>query len=305
MPRRKGVRRLVEAEVEPSACCHLLTLVDHEPALLQAVLEEVRDMLALFRLMRASKWLHGLVQPQLHTLLPPLRYTAAEDLVECSWNHFWSGVWAKIYTLRPSGGGDPEPHDIEVQASLEPNLSNRKWKKRLERALAHGPCINSVFTHNGGDHSYMMPESTTALGSAIRNGHVPVVRFLLLHGADPNLFDGSGRRPLQLCLERLYHVSRSTPAEMMHLLLRAGADPTLKRAKVTEPTWVTVSSAQLTPLEELHKLVERETRYSRFEPDSERRIRLLQECVSVLEAPRPTHRMQPRVTSWQLPADGV
>src|SRR5262245_31153884 len=44
---------------------------------------------------------------------------------------------------------------------------------------------------------------TQALGAAVRDGHLAMTKWLFEHGeADPNLADGSGRRPLNIAIAR-------------------------------------------------------------------------------------------------------
>ncbi len=317
MPRRG--KALATPPADQAAASWLLALYDHEPALLQYILEEVRDTLALFRLTRVCARLHGLVQPQIHTLMPMLQYPAAEVLVERPQLHTYrEAVWAKLFTMRPSDIAD----DIEIQASIDPNLNSKKWRKRLVRALSRGQSVNALHICADG-----WDEGATALGSAVHIGYAPVVRFLLLHGADPNQFDGRGRRPLHRCLEGRPTIGgnrdpRTPAAEIMQMLLRAGADPTLKSTKTTKhstwPAWLSNalgSAPQFTPIEELHdELRHQEEQLRKYTTGSiivpahmhrclQQHIASLRECLPVLQATPPPHRMHPRATLWELPTE--
>ena len=323
MPRRGKAPAIAPqaAEQADDSTCSLLALHDHEPALLQQILEAVQDLLALFRLTRACARLHSLMQPQMHTLLPPLQYPAAEDLVARPARHrngTQVAVWADIFTARPS----EELHDLEAQASLPLNPNSKKWRKRLERALAHGPSINSLLIKN---KTEFWDDGPTALGAAVRSGYAPVVRFLLLRGADPNQFDGKGRRPLHRALESRGSLiaggvrdPRAPASEIVQMLLRAGADPTLTTVRITGVAFHggATELGELTPMEVLHERLgetEQRLRAADFSPDGVGDNRpfwrsflglyaaSLRGCVPVLQAPPPPHRMRARATPWELP----
>lgn len=66
-----------------------------------------------------------------------------------------------------------------------------------------------------------------ALHIAANSGHVEIVRLLLKQGhADPNTTDSGGCTPLMVAFSRMI----TPPADVVRLLLEAGADPTLAEA---------------------------------------------------------------------------
>ncbi len=77
----------------------------------------------------------------------------------------------------------------------------------------------------GADVNGQNPSGLAALHWAAVRGHVDAVRFLLSQGADPNLPDSLGERPLQfICRSVSYADSDEVAPAIARLLVEAGAD---------------------------------------------------------------------------------
>jgi ankyrin repeat protein len=73
-------------------------------------------------------------------------------------------------------------------------------------------------------HGYPIDKGSTALGIAARAGHIDAIRALLDLGADVDAPSAVGHTPLLLA------VFSGQPPEVISVLLRAGADPTVRAA---------------------------------------------------------------------------
>ena len=161
----------------------LENLRDYEPALLHQVLETVQDLVSLFRLATTSKWIHELIQPQLHLLLPPLLYP--EELVSLqSWSHINHGRVSDL--MRQQGkiwSMDLAAQDLidRVHIEAKAEFRKKKWRQRLGKMIAKSPGVNSLIVPT----TYWGHRST-ALAAAVQTGTPSLVRFLLVNGADPN-----------------------------------------------------------------------------------------------------------------------
>ncbi len=77
----------------------------------------------------------------------------------------------------------------------------------------------------GADVNGQNPSGLAALHWAAVHGHVDAVQFLLSQGADPNLPDILGERPLQfICRSVSYADSEKVAPVIARLLVQAGAD---------------------------------------------------------------------------------
>jgi len=75
----------------------------------------------------------------------------------------------------------------------------------LDLFLQHGADVNTQVTgtktysmHNLSTRPAPPNEGTTALHAAVQAGRTDLVRFLLEHGANPNILDSMGRKPIDL-----------------------------------------------------------------------------------------------------------
>ena len=96
-----------------------------------------------------------------------------------------------------------------VEHSLEPHQrSGEPFYHVAELVLKHGFNINELRPDQG----------RTLLHGSANRGSVKAVRWLLEHGADPNVPDGGRRTPLHVCAER------NTSASVAKLLVASGAE---------------------------------------------------------------------------------
>ena len=124
------------------------------------------------------------------------------------------------------------------------DLSTRKNPVALKALLDVGANPNRLTGEYG----------SRALVEAVANGDVESVRVLLDGGADPNLA-GGGFTPLGLAALRGH-------AEIARLLLRAGANPTLKSKDGNTPLTAAVSFNRLGVIRELLKYPQDLTLYN-------------------------------------------
>lgn len=135
-----------------------------------------------------------------------------------------------------------EPEYIDRVSKLFYEATKSHDIELMNRLLDFFPDVNSQRNYNG----------KTALHTAVRNGNVEAVKFLLQNGADPSRLDNDDSTPLHLALFKehvdvlsiliksdatlldtqdskqrtlLWHASRKGMTEMVKFLLESGADP--------------------------------------------------------------------------------
>ena len=299
----------------------LENLRDYEPALLHQVLETVQDLVSLFRLATTSKWIHELIQPQLHLLLPPLLYP--EELVSLqSWSHINHGRVSDL--MRQQGkiwSMDLAAQDLidRVHIEAKAEFRKKKWRQRLGKMIAKSPGVNSLIVPT----TYWGHRST-ALAAAVQTGTPSLVRFLLVNGADPNQLDHRGNRPLHYCSVVLNPNWSFIPADRLgeegarhmpaigRMLLQAGADATLPSLKPPPPkhdhfythyTHQTPNGGcRMSPLDEAHSVLRILCASERVfgEANSLRKV-ALGELIEVLQAAAPPQRMRARPAQEDIP----
>jgi hypothetical protein len=212
----------------------------------------------------SSRALLARFHPRLHLLFQPRHIPPVLKLVES-----WYDRPGRLMTARRVDHGTSGP-DRTVGEMLQRYCWSGKLSQ-VKEMLEHGAPVNAVYAGIGG----------TPIGSACYHGRFELVRFLLCAGADPNLMDQFGSRPLHYCVRVDYRDGLCDYHECTLLLLRAGADPTLRSLET--PSWgshdsrVTPWEEGETPLQQARRLKGRET-------------------VALLKASRtrPPYRMQPR-----------
>lgn len=134
------------------------------------------------------------------------------------------------YTLQPTSSSAKLADETEIQSSdldgfsilpLDPDFCFSSLAPSRNPGLAQ-TSPTQTFTSGGSSsssHSEASPRdgSQGALRLAVANGHVPMARLLIKHGADVNARDGKGRTVL-------LHAVKTKDAEMVELLLENQAD---------------------------------------------------------------------------------
>ncbi len=110
--------------------------------------------------------------------------------------------------------------------AVSPPHGRQPRASKARSALENGAQING--TYGDAENGFYW---STPLGFACALGHMQLVRWLLVNGADPNGVDACGYRPLHRCIEggpsQAPH--RNEHHDVALLLLRAGANPRLRR----------------------------------------------------------------------------
>lgn len=139
-------------------------------------------------------------------------------------------------------GADPNARSAvnrwERGVSAEPRVHFRRpggWTPLLY--AARQGCVECVraLIDGGADPDMADPENVTPLLLAIINLHFDVAKLLLERGANPNKWDWRGRTPLYAAVDMNTlpqggwpdrpSLDRTTPLELIELLLKAGANP--------------------------------------------------------------------------------
>lgn len=104
----------------------------------------------------------------------------------------------------------------------------------LDSIEANNPKMIETALANGADINYIDPTpmgSATPLLIAIRNENLPLVKYLLQKGADPNLMIGQNLRlevPLLRAMPRMGVITKNTNMQLMQALIDAGASINVK-----------------------------------------------------------------------------
>ena len=106
----------------------------------------------------------------------------------------------------------------------------------------HTAAVTALVEAGAGVNRVSASDKTSALLIAITNGHFDIARYLLDHGADPNLSDESGLAPLYATVDAewaplgwapnpITGQEQTTHFALMEALLAKGADPNLRLTK--------------------------------------------------------------------------
>lgn len=172
---------------------------------------------------------------------------------EDSVGHFHDAIMHYVYAGDTALHVAAAAYQREIAAQLvakgaDPGARNRRGAEPLHYAADGIPgsqawdpdgqaAIIEVLVEAGADPNSADKSGVTPLHRAVRTRCASAVRALLAHGADPGRKNGSGSTPLHLAVQSTGRggsgssESREQQREIIALLLRHGANPTVKHRR--------------------------------------------------------------------------